>query len=243
MAVTRLSGGITPANGSDPRTFPAIWNATADDIEQAEADIASAQSDISGLQTTTGTLANQSVRPFADATARDTAITSPVEGMVAYLADQDLVTVYDGSAWKNSMGVTGGILQVVQGTTTTAVTTSSATFTSTTLSASITPSSTTSKVLVFVTQTFANSVTTGTRTGVRLMRGATVLTTNNYGHWWNSTNLGSVSNTHAITFLDSPSTTSSTTYSTEFAKVAQDPNSIANVDGSPGFITLMEVAD
>jgi hypothetical protein len=51
MAITRLSGGTTPANGSDPRTFPAIWNATANDIEQAEADIASAESNITSLQT------------------------------------------------------------------------------------------------------------------------------------------------------------------------------------------------
>jgi hypothetical protein len=50
MAVTRLSGGLTPANGSDPRTFPAIWNATADDIEQAETDIAAAELDIIDLQ-------------------------------------------------------------------------------------------------------------------------------------------------------------------------------------------------
>jgi len=50
MAVTRLSGGLTPANGSDPRTFPAIWNATATDIEAAEADIAAAESDIVDLQ-------------------------------------------------------------------------------------------------------------------------------------------------------------------------------------------------
>lgn len=41
--VTRLSGGLTPANGADPRTFPAIWNATAVDIEAAEADIDSLQ--------------------------------------------------------------------------------------------------------------------------------------------------------------------------------------------------------
>jgi hypothetical protein len=33
MSVTRLSGGLTPADGGDPRTFPAIWNATADLIE------------------------------------------------------------------------------------------------------------------------------------------------------------------------------------------------------------------
>jgi hypothetical protein len=51
MAVTRLSGGLTPANGSDPRTFPAIWNATAEDIEQAETDIAAAEIDIDNLET------------------------------------------------------------------------------------------------------------------------------------------------------------------------------------------------
>jgi len=31
--VTRLIGGLTPGDGADPRTFPAIWNATADTIE------------------------------------------------------------------------------------------------------------------------------------------------------------------------------------------------------------------
>jgi hypothetical protein len=36
VAVTRLSGGNTPADGADPRTFPAIWNATADDLEAFE---------------------------------------------------------------------------------------------------------------------------------------------------------------------------------------------------------------
>jgi hypothetical protein len=33
MAITRLSGGLTPGDGSDPRTFPAIWNAAADELE------------------------------------------------------------------------------------------------------------------------------------------------------------------------------------------------------------------
>lgn len=35
-SVTRLIGGVTPADGADPRTFPAIWNATADIIEANE---------------------------------------------------------------------------------------------------------------------------------------------------------------------------------------------------------------
>ena len=33
MSVTRLSGGLTPGDGGDPRTFPAIFNAAADEIE------------------------------------------------------------------------------------------------------------------------------------------------------------------------------------------------------------------
>lgn len=36
MAITRLSGGLTPGDGADPRTFPAIWNATADDLEAGD---------------------------------------------------------------------------------------------------------------------------------------------------------------------------------------------------------------
>jgi hypothetical protein len=36
MAITRLSGGLTPGNAADPRTFPAIWNSTADDIEAGD---------------------------------------------------------------------------------------------------------------------------------------------------------------------------------------------------------------
>lgn len=39
------------------------------------------------------------VAVFADSTARDAAITSPGEGMVAYLQDVNSVTVYSGSAW------------------------------------------------------------------------------------------------------------------------------------------------
>jgi hypothetical protein len=33
MAIERLSGGLTPADGSDPRTFPTIFNAAADYVE------------------------------------------------------------------------------------------------------------------------------------------------------------------------------------------------------------------
>lgn len=44
-------------------------------------------------------LMQQTIMTFADATARDAAITAPVEGMHAYLADSNSVTYYDGAAW------------------------------------------------------------------------------------------------------------------------------------------------
>lgn len=47
-----------------------------------------------------GYLMRQTVMTFADASARDTALSGVLdEGMVAYLEDSDYFTVYDGSAW------------------------------------------------------------------------------------------------------------------------------------------------
>jgi hypothetical protein len=44
-------------------------------------------------------LMNQSVMVFASAAARNTAITAPTEGMIAYLSDTNALTLYDGAAW------------------------------------------------------------------------------------------------------------------------------------------------
>ena len=44
-------------------------------------------------------LMNQSVMVFADATARNAALTAPTEGMVTYQNGSDHLTVYNGSAW------------------------------------------------------------------------------------------------------------------------------------------------
>lgn len=44
-------------------------------------------------------LQDQAVMSFADSTARDAAVTSPEEGMVAVLRGTDVVTIYTGSAW------------------------------------------------------------------------------------------------------------------------------------------------
>lgn len=44
-------------------------------------------------------LAQRGVMRFASASTRNATLTTPVEGMEAWLQDQDLLTLYDGSAW------------------------------------------------------------------------------------------------------------------------------------------------
>jgi len=46
-------------------------------------------------------LMDQAVMTFADAAARTSALASPIEGMVTYLADVDLFQFYNGTIWVN----------------------------------------------------------------------------------------------------------------------------------------------
>ena len=44
---------------------------------------------------------NQQIMVFAGQAARNAAITSPTEGMFAFLKDEERLTVYRNSAWRN----------------------------------------------------------------------------------------------------------------------------------------------
>ena len=46
----------------------------------------------------------QGIWVFANATARDAAVTSPQEGNSCYLKDTDVIQVYSGSAWVTKSG-------------------------------------------------------------------------------------------------------------------------------------------
>src|SRR5262245_44789459 len=45
------------------------------------------------------TVRNRTLTPFANAAARDTAIPTPVAGMICYLTGSNVVQVYNGSKW------------------------------------------------------------------------------------------------------------------------------------------------
>ena len=139
------------------------------------------------------------------------------------------------------------ILQVVQASATTEVATTSGTHTDTGLTANITPSNTANKVLVIVAQSVRNRLVsqTGVTTSLRLTRDSTDLIADQLSSYNDSDApaAGTVAGQEIMIYLDSPATTSSTTYKTRVARFAGTGTSIVQ-DGSTGtasWIILIEV--
>jgi len=94
-----------------------------------------------------GYLMDQTVQVYAGTAARGSAIgTATTEGMITYLADTNKLQAATGTAtW---VDVSSKIVQVVQGTLTTTASSSSTSFTDTGLSVTITPTVNTSTILL-----------------------------------------------------------------------------------------------
>lgn len=141
----------------------------------------------------------------------------------------------------------GKVLQVVSAISSTEVNVASTTYTDTALSATITPTSTSSKIFVLVTQSCHASASTAQNVGfkIRLLRGSTSIhepsgASNGSGGAASVTLFTSPS---GLQYLDSPATTSATTYKTQGA-VNQTANSAsANFQayGNLSTITLFEI--
>lgn len=134
------------------------------------------------------------------------------------------------------------VLQIVQATTASTVTTTSSSYVTSGLSTSITPSFNTSKILVCVTAAMANS-TSSSGTLVTIFRG-TVAGTNlagatGFGSIYSAS--GAIEAPFAANFLDSPATTSATTY-TLGMKIGSSTTASAQVNGCTSTITLIEVS-
>ena len=170
--------------------------------------------------------------------------TAPYEGQMVYETDTDMLAIWNGSAWRYIAATTptnGTVLQVVTGFTTTQVSSNTTTFADTTLSATITPKSSTSKVLVTIAQ---NGVTKIMNTSVdlNLVRGSTIISAFARRVWYTAGTGWGYSGTVGITYLDSPATTSATTYKTTFASTDAIDTAYVNAFGNTSFITLMEIA-
>jgi len=198
-------------------------------------------------------LMDQAVQVYAGTAARGSAIGSAItEGMVSYLADLNQMDVYDGSAWKKvypAAPLTGNIVQVLQTVKNDVFSTASTSFVDVTgLSVTITPKTTTNKVLV-IANVYMSQETSGDAL-IKLLRGSTTINATTTG--LDTTIFGQVgfsvsgqASVQMATFIDSPATTSATTYklqvrsySTGTTHVNRRPN--GNF-GSSSSITVMEV--
>ena len=135
---------------------------------------------------------------------------------------------------------TGSVLQVVQASSA-GGSTASLTFTDMGLSASITPTSNTSKILVQVNGIVRAAVVL--RAGFSIVRGSTNIQSATEYVILPSANL--TNNSYYLTVLDSPATTSSTTYKVQFQTntgtvYTNDAGTVAA--GNINYITLFEVA-
>jgi hypothetical protein len=134
----------------------------------------------------------------------------------------------------------GAVLQVVQATYSTATTTSSGTFSDTGMSASITPSSSSNKILILANHTSCYKTGGDTNLKLQLVRGSTSIAIfENAGGYTGSSveiNFGTCS----VYYLDSPSTTSSTTYKTQ---MRADNGATVGIQRNSAFssITLIEI--
>ena len=133
--------------------------------------------------------------------------------------------------------VAGKILQVIQGTTSTQVSTSSLTAVTTGLTATITPSSATNKVFVIAQTAIAHNNTTN-RSIYTLFRGTVAGTT-----LTRSSALGANIQTGlSLHFLDTPNTTSAQIYTLGFAVNNVGISAVAQANNFEASIVLMEVS-
>jgi hypothetical protein len=160
----------------------------------------------------------------------------------------DITGLVAGALPSNVIGA-GGILQVVSNTTQTSTTVASATPADTTLTATITPTSSTSKILVIVQQQ-ARFSRSSLEQGVALtlLRGATTLVNqgDRYGGYIYGAGITTVEMALQIpiVYLDSPATTSSTTYKLQGRVLATTSSGtvIFQQESQMSTITLMEIA-
>ena len=139
-------------------------------------------------------------------------------------------------------GVGGKVLQVVTATDETVRTTSSTSFVtaSNTLSVSITPSSASNKVFINMSTSVYSPADTWVGY-VTIYRGATNLATNQFvfSHGTSTYHIEGC----AISVLDSPNTTSATTYQVYFRVQGGSPFSMGlNIGSTKGTITAFEIA-
>ena len=174
---------------------------------------------IGSLKTGVCTTATRPAAPFVGQTIYDTTVATTL--------------VWNGSAW---IGSAGKVLQVVNAVYSTETTTTSSSYVTAGLTASITPSSTTSKIWAMCTGAIGNTGAGYIR--VTLFRGTVAGTNLAPDYLTNTYNLNPVP--FAVNAYDSPSTTSATTYT--LAMKVTGATGYIQSGSATSSLTLMEIS-
>jgi hypothetical protein len=158
---------------------------------------------------------------------------------MTFIIDGTAGATFPNSTVQASAGV---VLQVVNATYSTQTSNSTGTYVDTGLTGTITPKFSTSKILVEVHQNGVVKTTNDTAANIQLLRGASVLA---YFSGYAGQNGGTTPNSVgsvSISYLDSPATTSATTYKTQISSVSSNASVSAQQTSSTSTITLWEIA-
>ena len=133
----------------------------------------------------------------------------------------------------------GSVLQVVNGSTTTGISTTSSTYVDTNLTATITPRFISSKILILISQSGISVGTSASGVNCRILRDSTQLIQFAMYYMYSTTGapVGASAN-----YLDSPATTSAITYKTQYQRGTGSGYVYMNDNNATSTITLLEIS-
>jgi len=255
--ITNDVGDITAVNVTSPITGGGSSGAVTIGINAATTSVVGAVQLSDSTSTTSSVLAST---PTATKSAYDLAAaavpksTVTTAGDVIYGTGSAAVTrlgigtagqvlaVNSGATAPEWVTASGGkIVQVVSGTTRTAVASSSNVFADTGITATITPTSASNKIAVFVVVATVFKQTNDTSANFKLLRGATTIADMaNINYTGGAT--PAIMTAVPINFVDSPATTSATTYKVQFnSNSNNDKITVQFTGATDSSIILMEV--
>jgi hypothetical protein len=136
------------------------------------------------------------------------------------------------------------VLQVINSSTTTVAINNTTTYADTGLTATITPQSATSKILVLVSQNggYKGSPDAGNALNVKLMRGATDISFPGLEVGYNGVAAELILGSISAMVLDNPATTSAVTYKTQFANRVNASSARVQLNAAMSTMILMEIS-
>jgi hypothetical protein len=136
----------------------------------------------------------------------------------------------------------GTVLQVVNAKYSTPVASNTNVFADTGLTATITPTAMTSKILVMVHQAGCGKDSSNTYVGLQLLRDASSLTLFENQSCWTNNNDTLFAGSAGTVYLDSPLATTPIVYKTQMKSAANSAWAYVQVNSSESTIALMEIA-